>query len=156
MGLAAGTISLILSAASTAYSVYESEQAKEDAEDAAKLAEKQARIAERQEEIRAKRQARIRKAQIAASAGASGIGGSIVDAPTIGTQTSLETGLSLLSQQTEAQVAQIGASLEATKAGITSQQIKGLGATAGAIVDLSQPDNQPSSTSFTEQVTEEK
>lgn len=129
-------VSLVLTVASTAYSVYESEEAKDEAERQAKLKEQQVELQRQQEERRARRQARIKQAQIAAAGAAAGVGGSIVDAPTAGIGVSLEEGLSLLEKQTQVQTEQIGAELGAKKASLTSQQIQDLGVGTRTTLDI--------------------
>ena len=67
---------------------------------------RQAELSNRVSEANRRRQARITSARARARGAASGIGGSILDAPLIGINTSLEGQLDINNQQTESQIRQ--------------------------------------------------
>ncbi len=82
--------------------------AKRGAKRLEKVQIKQAKLQQRLTEARARRQARIRSAQLRTTAGAAGITGSIVEAPLTGIETQVETQQELTAQQTTAQIQQFG------------------------------------------------
>lgn len=93
----------------------------------------QARLQERIAAARTKRTQRIRQAQLQGVAGAQGIAGSAVLAPTIAGQTGAQAQLDLTAQQTQLQVEQFGIQQAQTSAAASAQIAQAVGTFASTL-----------------------
>lgn len=96
---------------------------------------RQAELMGRVSEANRRRQSRISAARLRASTGASGFGGSILESPLLGMETSTTAQIDINQQQTNSQIAQFGISASQTAADANAKIGEALGTFASTAIN---------------------